>query len=41
MGGGGDGGSAVKDILSGTVAGVAQVIVGEYETVMSSMIIPL
>lgn len=30
-GGGGEGGSALKDIMSGTVAGFAQVAVGEYE----------
>lgn len=29
MGGGGGGGSAMSDILSGTVAGFAQVAVGE------------
>ena len=29
MGGGGDGGNPLKDILSGTVAGFAQVAVGE------------
>eukprot|EP00611_Tribonema_gayanum_P019248 TRINITY_DN3290_c0_g1_i1.p1 TRINITY_DN3290_c0_g1~~TRINITY_DN3290_c0_g1_i1.p1 ORF type:complete len:158 (+),score=27.36 TRINITY_DN3290_c0_g1_i1:57-530(+) len=28
MGGGGDSGSAIKDILSGTVAGIAQVVAG-------------
>lgn len=32
MGGGGDGGGAMKDIMSGTVAGFAQVAVGEKES---------
>lgn len=30
MGGGGGGGSAMKDIMSGTVAGFAQVAVGKF-----------
>lgn len=41
MGGGGDGGNPMKDIMSGTVAGFAQVAVGENQKLATCVLLCL